>query len=112
MGYTDLFDQKISYYVCYLKSVRWQHRIYTHFVSAAVVNAHILYTLDYKLKRGDKNFELVDFIKNLIVQLAVIPSEKLTPSRKRLPEEFRITGKHICGVYSGERNQKRQLTCR
>jgi hypothetical protein len=115
MGYTDLFDQKISYYVCYIKSKRWQHRVYTHFLSAAVVNAHILYTLDFKLQRGYKSFELVDFIKSLIVQLAVIPSEKLTPSRKRSTEErqeFRITGKHICGVYSGERNQKRQLTCR
>ena len=43
MGGTDLCDQKVSYYCYDHASIKWTHRIYTHFIIVAAFNAHILY---------------------------------------------------------------------
>ena len=42
MGGTDLGDQLGSYYRFQHQSTKWPHRIYTHFMMLATVNAHIL----------------------------------------------------------------------
>ena len=44
MGGTDVHDQKASYYTFEHRTNKWGHRIFTHFLMAAVVNAHILFT--------------------------------------------------------------------
>ena len=75
MGYTDLFDQNFSYYVCYLESIRWQHRIYTQFLSAAVVNAHILYAQDHddpEDPRELRSLRLLTFTRSLIKKIKSI----------------------------------------
>ncbi len=60
MGGTDNFDQKISYYRSTLKSVKWQKKIYSHFITCSLINAHILYKEDNKLTRKDKCYSLID----------------------------------------------------
>ena len=119
MGYTDLFDQKLSYYVCYLKSFRWQHRIYTQFLSAAVVNAHILYAQDHDDPEDPKelrNLRLLNFTKKLINQLSVRAKPlTLTPGRKRTAEEIqenRFSGVHFSGKYLTNRGDRKYLKCR
>ena len=59
MGGTDRFDQLLSYHESAIKTKRWQPRIFTHFISAAVVNAHILYRTSNKLQREDKGCSLL-----------------------------------------------------
>ena len=70
MGGTDRFDQQMSYYESTIRTKRWQPRIFTHFTSAAAVNAHILYRSSNNLQRGDKGYSLLSFIDMLIDDLA------------------------------------------
>lgn len=70
MGGTDQFDQLLSYYKTTVRTKRWQTRIFTHFLTCAVVNASILYRLYHKLDRTDKGYNLLDFIEMLVDQLA------------------------------------------
>ena len=41
MGGTDSFDQFLTYFRTIVMTKRWQTRIFTHFLMAGVVNAHI-----------------------------------------------------------------------
>ena len=70
MGGTDRFDQQLSYYKSTIKTKRWQPRIFTHLISAAVVNAHILYRTSNKLQLEDKGCSLLSFIDLLIDDFA------------------------------------------
>lgn len=54
MGGTDKMDQLASYYDDRKRSVKWQHRIYNHFLRIAAINAHILYR-DNAKQRNKKN---------------------------------------------------------
>jgi hypothetical protein len=76
MGGTDYFDQLRSYYRTTVKIKVWQTRIFTHFLMVAAVNAHILYKLENNLKRGDKAYELLDFLGILVDQLCTPRLEK------------------------------------
>ena len=70
MGGTDRFDQQLAYYESTIKTKRWQPRIFTHFISAAVVNAHILYRTSNNLQRGHRGYSLLSFIDMLVDDLA------------------------------------------
>ena len=87
MGGTDYFDQLCSYYRTTVKTKVWQTRIFTHFLMAAAVNAHILYKLENNLKRGDKGFELLDFLGILVDQLCTPRVEK-TATDPDYPKRF------------------------
>ena len=41
MSGTDSFDQFLTYFRTIVMTKRWQTRIFTHFLMAGVVNAHI-----------------------------------------------------------------------
>ena len=64
MGGTDSGDQKQSYYRTKLRTKKWQTRIITHFLGAAVVNAHIKWNHDTK-----KDEDLLMFIDKLIDEM-------------------------------------------
>ena len=111
MNGTDRFDQQLSYYESTIKTLRWQPRIFTHFVSAAAVNAHILYKTSKNLRRGDKGYSLLKFLDMLIDDLAKAHREE----KKGKSAASRYVGLH-CPVkktnfvYSdGTRNEGRQL---
>ena len=111
MGGTDRFDQQLSYYKSTIKTKRWQPRIFTHFISAAVVNAHILYRTSNKLQREDKGYSLLSFIDILIDELAKARREE----KKGKSSASRYVGLH-CPVKkanivnpSGTRREGRQL---
>ena len=63
MDGTDLFDQFGSYYKTMFRSLHWQQRIYSHFLQASAINAHIL----HKSVTNSKN-TLRTFMENLIKQ--------------------------------------------
>jgi hypothetical protein len=71
MGGTDRMDQQISYYATTVRTRNWQHRIFTHFLSVAVVNAHILYKIHHNLSRGDDCYYLKDFIHAVVEEWAI-----------------------------------------
>lgn len=111
MNGTDRFDQQLSYYESTIKTLRWQPRIFTHFVSAAAVNAHILYKTSKNLRRGDKGYSLLKFLDMLIDDLAKAHREE----KKGKSAASRYVGLH-CPVkktnfvYSdGTRNEGRKL---
>jgi hypothetical protein len=58
-------DQRLSYYRRDLKSVSW---MLCHFLNVSVVNAYIFCKEFYNL---GNNYHLLEFIDNLIEQLAV-----------------------------------------
>jgi len=66
MGGTDLMDQRTSYYGYTHASVRWTHRIFSHFFIVSIVNAYILYR-DSDERRSKT--VLLDFIEKLLEQL-------------------------------------------
>ena len=70
MGGTDRMDQQISYYATTVRTRNWQHRTFTHFISVAVVNAHILYKAHHNPTRRDKNYDLKGFIDSLLDEWA------------------------------------------
>jgi len=61
MGGTDLFDQFLSYYRPKVKTVAWPVRIFTHFISAAVANAFIIYK---DVIQPPSSYTLLDLQKN------------------------------------------------
>ena len=87
MGGTDYFDQLRSYYRTTVKIKVWQTRIFTHFLMVAAVNAHIIYKLENNLKRGDKAYELLDFLGILVDQLCIPRLEK-KPKDDEYPRRF------------------------
>jgi len=66
MGGTDLCDQKVSYYSFEHQSIKWTHRIFTHFIMVAASNAHILFNCN-KAKENKSSF--LDFLLILIDDL-------------------------------------------
>jgi len=112
MGGTDAFDQFMSYYRTTITAKRWQVRVFTHFLMAAVVNAHILYKLgggeEMKiggLNRGDKGFTLLDFMGMLVDQLCTpgVVGGKSKKAKKQAEIEARFIGRHSPCVLHGER---------
>lgn len=76
MGWTDSFDQFLTYFRTIVMTKRWQTRIFTHFLMAAVVNSHIWFKLGggKKLKPGglkisDAGFTLLEFTHLLVDEL-------------------------------------------
>ena len=53
---TDVHDQKAIYYRFNHKTKNWTHRIYTHFLMTAMVNAHILFCDKRGIKISFKHF--------------------------------------------------------
>jgi hypothetical protein len=46
MGGTDKMEQQLSCYRIKMKTKRWPIKIFLHFLSVAVMNAHVLYRAD------------------------------------------------------------------
>ena len=110
---TDTGDQKGSYYRWEHQSRFWTHRIFSHFLMLAIVNANILY--NWSRPRGDTTtLTLLQFIKQVILDLinegkstAPVPPEEtplspdiqyLAKRRKSIAtrkeeEELRLSGR-------------------
>jgi hypothetical protein len=109
MGGDDMLDQMCSYYWTTIKTKRWQIRIFTHFLMAAAVNAHILYKLgggekmkEGGLVRGDEGFDLLSYISMLVDQLCTALSAKVLKD----PEHpFRYIGCHHPFCYQNFRDK-------
>jgi hypothetical protein len=69
MGGTDGFDAFISFYKTTLKTMKWQPRIFTHFLHASVINSQIIYCSVMGLVRGDDGFTLLSYTEMLIEAL-------------------------------------------
>ena len=65
MGGSDKMDQMISYYKTRVRSRNWQHRIMTHFLGVAAVNAHILYCTKFP-DPADEHHHLKEFLLGLV----------------------------------------------
>ena len=70
MGGTDLGDQLGSYYRFEHQTTKWPHRIFTHFMMLAAVNAHILRNWTYP----DFPITLKVFIEDLMDELSGQPT--------------------------------------
>ena len=66
MGGTDSFDQRLSYFRPALKTRRYLARVFTHFLSASVVNAFIIHR---QYHNTSNTFQLRPFIEKLIFEL-------------------------------------------
>lgn len=64
MGGTDLFDQYGSYYRSKVRARRWPVRIFTHFMTAAAINAYILHS---KLSSNKNGF--LEFYRALVREM-------------------------------------------
>jgi hypothetical protein len=69
MGGTDGFDAFISHYKTTIKTMKWQPRIFTHFLHASVINAQIIFCIMCALCRGDDCYTLLSFTEMLISAL-------------------------------------------
>lgn len=101
MGGSDLFDQKIQYYMPKIRTKSWKPRVILHFLYIAVINSHILYREYNGLQRGDFAFELIEYIKMLITELiSIFPAgiqQQTIMRRDRdllIRDPFRIMGVH------------------
>ena len=81
MGFVDKFDQLISLYEIDRKSKKWWHRIFFHFVDAAVINSYIL----HKMLTGNEIKTAKEFRLNLIYSLCAMKESETTTLKKRLP---------------------------
>ena len=70
MGGTDQGDQLASYYRYEHRTTKWPHRIFSHFMMTAAVNAHILYKEHHKLP----NLSLLEFLDGLMDEL-ILPDD-------------------------------------
>jgi len=75
---TDTGDQKGSYYRWEHQSRFWTHRIFSHFLMLAIVNANILYNWS-RPRGGNTTLTLLQFIKQVILDL--IKEGKSTPEK-------------------------------
>jgi hypothetical protein len=66
MGGTDRMDQLNSYYNFNHKGIRWTHRVFTHFLGVAAMNACIL----YNKSNGMKRLSSIQFMDEVIKSLA------------------------------------------
>jgi hypothetical protein len=89
MGGTDQGDQLASYYRYEHRTVRWPHRIFTHFVMTTAVNAHILYREHHKLE----NLTLLMFLDGLMDELIVDNCDDIAPQPQE-PEPVEQPKKH------------------
>jgi len=101
MGGTDKMDQLVSYYLTMIRTRNWQHRIFTHFLTVAVVNAHILYKT--KFPGAATEFAILkDFIIGVCKEWGIPASVRHAdeqPSKRRkgmssIPAEVRLHGRH------------------
>jgi hypothetical protein len=74
MGGTDKMDQQLSYYRIKMKTKRWPIKIFLHFLSVAVMNAHVLYRADLPDSAAapankQQGYFLLGFIQLLIKEL-------------------------------------------
>ena len=68
MGFVDQFDGLMSLYEVDHKSKKWWHRIFFHFLDAAVINNYIL----HKLLTGGEINTAKKFRLNLIYSLCAM----------------------------------------
>jgi hypothetical protein len=79
MGGTDLHHQLIAYYRIALRTKRWPRKIYAHLLNIVGVNTHRLYVSHFNLQRKDQYFELLPFLRELILQLAFPNGRDINP---------------------------------
>ena len=60
MGGTDKIDQLVNYYDDRYRTLKWQMRIYMHFLHVAVVNASILYNCSQDASDKKRFYTLLD----------------------------------------------------
>lgn len=83
MGGTDQFDQRLSYYRPNIKSRRWPHRVYFHFLNCSVVNAFILFKILNSANTRQPIKTQLDFALNLVremVRMNPVPSLSDVPA--------------------------------
>ena len=72
MGGTDLCDQMLQYYFPQTRSIKWCFRYISHFFYVCVRNSHILFKQTLKLDRNGKGYDLLSYIKMLMMDLVTI----------------------------------------
>lgn len=100
---TDIFDQLMSYYFPNIRSFKWTVRVFTHLFYIAVINSHFLYKDYFKCKRGDENFELINYINNLMLELGKLPNnveaiQNISLKRRRHTCEH--DKNRLCGIHT------------
>lgn len=102
-GGIDGFDQMIQYYRTTVASKRWQIRVFTHFLTCSVVNAHILNCIWHETMRGNPghDHDLLSFTMMLIEQLATpqIPLRQEKRSRIRASESDLFKSERFAGFH-------------
>ena len=89
MGDTDSFDQRLSYFRPALKTKRYLAKVFTHFISASVVNSFIIHK---QYHNTPKIFQLRHFIENLVFDL--VPQFGLSSARD-IPPIFKRRLAHL-----------------
>lgn len=79
MGFVDKFDQLVSLYEVDRKSKKWWHRIFFHFLDAAVINSYIL----HKLLTGNEIKITEQFRLSLLYSLCAM--KQANTLKRRLP---------------------------
>lgn len=80
---TDVFDQRMTYFWPFIRTLKWTNRVFIHMFYIAVVNSHILYKKYFNLTRGDENFELASYITTLMHELGNLNEEPQVIEQKR-----------------------------
>ena len=79
MGGTDLCDQYSSYYEFEHRTTKWHRRIFTHFMTVALRNAHILYLTDPQRARLPNTRSFRTFVEIVICQLLGLKPPTVDP---------------------------------
>jgi len=79
MGGTDLCDQYSSYYDFEHRTTKWHRRIFTHFMTVALRNAHVLYMTDTQRARLPTTRSFRTFVEIVICQLLGLKIPTIDP---------------------------------
>jgi hypothetical protein len=96
MGGPDLHDQFNQYYRTQARTKKWPTRIYTHFLSCALTNAHILYKDHVK---GAEHTTLLDYLDMFLDDVMTLKSGHERPNPRTeivRPCQFRMQSRLNC----------------
>jgi len=83
MGGVDKSDQLLSYYTSPRKTMRWQLKVFLHFVDLCLWNATFLYNYDYSADEKITYLDFRDVIISTFLKSKSTPTSTTTPTPKR-----------------------------
>ncbi|CAK1587973.1 unnamed protein product [Parnassius mnemosyne] len=90
MGGVDLLDSMLGFYRIKIRSKKWNHRLFFHFIDLVCVNSWLLWRRRTKQKGEDMYIPLLDF-KLMVAEILMQEDARVfTPTRRGRPQNANI----------------------